>query len=63
MASNKNKATVIRNGTLIDSNGGPPVENDAIVIEGDHIISVGPVPGGMNLEDTEKVRVIDASGQ
>ncbi len=63
MASNKNKATVIRNGTLIDSSGGPPVENDAIVIEGDHIISVGPVPGGMNLEDTEKVRVIDASGQ
>jgi len=63
MASNSNKAIVIRNGTLIDSNGGPPVDNDAIVVEGNRITSVGPVPGGMNLEDPDKVRVIDASGQ
>lgn len=63
MASNKNKATVIRNGTLIDSNGGPPVDNDAIVVDGNRITSVGPVPAGMNLEDTDKVRIIDAAGQ
>ena len=63
MSSNGKQAIVIRKGTLIDSNGGPPVDSEAIVIEGNRITSVGPVPGGMNLEDTEKVRVIDASGQ
>ncbi|PKB68932.1 MAG: hypothetical protein BZY81_00045 [SAR202 cluster bacterium Io17-Chloro-G4] len=63
MSSNEKQALVIRNGTLIDSNGGPPIENDAIVVDGNKISSVGPVPGGMNLEDTEKVRVIDAAGQ
>ena len=63
MSANGKQSLVIRNGTLIDSKGGPPVENDAIVVEGNRITSVGPVPGGMNLEDTEKVRVIDASGQ
>ena len=55
MSNNGKQAIVIRNGILIDSNGGPPVDNDAIVIEGNKITSVGPVPGGMNLEDTEKV--------
>ncbi len=63
MSNNGKQAIVIRNGTLIDSNGGPPVDNDAIVVEGNRITSVGAVPGGMNLEDTDKVRVIDASGQ
>ncbi len=63
MSSNGKQAIVIRNGTLIDSNGGPPVDSDAIVVEGNRITSVGPVPGGMNLEDTDKVRVIDATGQ
>ena len=63
MSSNGKQALVIRNGTLIDSNGGPPVDNHAIVVEGNRITSVGPVPAGMNLEDTDKVRVIDATGQ
>lgn len=63
MSANGKQALVIRNGTLIDSNGGPPVDNQAIVVEGNRITSVGPVPGGMNLEDTDKVRIIDASGQ
>ena len=63
MSSNGKQDLVIRNGTLIDSNGGPPVDNHAIVVEGNRITSVGPVPAGMNLEDTDKVRVIDATGQ
>ncbi len=61
MSNNGNKTTVIRNGTLIDGSGSPPAQNDAVVIEGNRITSVGPVPPGLNLEDTERVRVIDAS--
>jgi imidazolonepropionase-like amidohydrolase len=36
-------ATVILGGTLIDGNGGPPVENSAVVIRGDRIVAVGKV--------------------
>lgn len=34
-------ATVILGGTLIDGNGGAPVENSAIVIRGEHIVELG----------------------
>ena len=63
MSSNGNRAIVIRNGTLIDGTGGPPVQNDAIVVAENTISSVGQTPGGLNLEDRESVHVIDASGQ
>jgi len=63
MSTNGNKTTVIRNGTLIDGTGNPSTGNDAIVVEGNRITSVGPVPAGLNLEDTDRVRVIDASGK
>ena len=63
MSTNGKQAIVIRNGTLIDSTGAPAYENDAIVIEGNRITSVGAVPGGLNLEDPDKVKVIDATGQ
>jgi len=36
-------ATVILGGMLIDGNGGPPVENSAVVIRGDRIVAVGKV--------------------
>ena len=55
-------ALIIRNGTLIDGSGGPPVKNDAIVIEGNRIKSVGAVPPGLMLED-DGVEAIDAAGQ
>ena len=34
------KTVVIRNGTLIDGSGEPPVRNDAIVISGNRIKSL-----------------------
>ena len=34
-------ALVIEGGTLIDGNGGPPLRNAAIVVEGDRITDVG----------------------
>jgi imidazolonepropionase-like amidohydrolase len=51
---------VIRNGTLIDGSGAAPVANDALVIEGNRIKSIGPVPP--DLRDGEAT-VIDAVGQ
>ena len=63
MGSNGTQTTVIQNGILIDGTGSPPTQNDAIVIEGNRIRSVGQVPGDLNLEDKARVQVIDASGQ
>jgi imidazolonepropionase-like amidohydrolase len=57
-----NKMLVIRHGTLIDGSGDPPVANEALVIEGDRIGSVGPLPGSLDLLDAKHVEVIDASG-
>lgn len=63
MASNGTKTIVIQGGTLIDGSGGPPIQNEAIVIEGNHIKSEGRLPGDVNLEDRDRFHVIDASGQ
>jgi imidazolonepropionase-like amidohydrolase len=63
MGGNGKKTLVIRNGTLIDGSGGLPAENDALVVEGNRIQSVGHVPAGLNLEDRDNVQVIDAAGQ
>ena len=38
------KTLVVRNGTLIDGSGKPAARNDAIVIEGNRIKSVGALP-------------------
>ncbi len=51
---------VILNGTLIDGSGNPPTPNEAIVVEGNRIRSVGPLPGDVRLEEVD---VIDASDQ
>src|ERR1700754_2014515 len=61
-AANK-KTLVVRNGTLIDGSGKPSARNDAIVIEGNRIKSVGPLPPDVQLEDRRSVKVIDAAGQ
>ena len=63
MGGNGKTQIVIRNGMLIDGSGDEPAQNDAIVIEGDRIRSVGPLPPDVNLEDTDKYQVIDASGR
>ena len=54
------QALVIQGGTLVDGNGGAPVANSVIVIEGNHIVAVGragqvQVPAG--------ARIIDATGK
>jgi imidazolonepropionase-like amidohydrolase len=60
---NSDKTLVIRNGTLIDGSGKPASRSDAIVIEGNRIKSVGPLPPDVALEDRRRVDVIDAGGQ
>ncbi len=57
------KTLVIRNGTLIDGSGKGAARNEAIVIEGNRIKSVGPLPPDVALEDARRVEVIDAGGQ
>ena len=56
------KTLVIRNGTLIDGSGKPSSRNDAIVIEGNKVKSVGALPADIRLEDRKTVDVIDAAG-
>ena len=63
MGSNGKKTLVIQNGTLIDGSGDTAAENGAVVIEGSRISSVGTLPPGINLEDTDNYDVIDATGQ
>jgi imidazolonepropionase-like amidohydrolase len=57
------KTLVVRNGTLIDGSGKAASRNDAIVIEGNRIKSVGALPPDVTLEDRRNVQVIDAAGQ
>ena len=63
MGNSGKGTTVIRNGTLIDCAGNPATHNDAVVIEGNRIRSVGGLPPDVNLEDKDNVQVIDASGR
>jgi imidazolonepropionase-like amidohydrolase len=63
MSATAKKTLVVRNGTLIDGSGKPSARNDAIVIEGNRIKSVGALPPEVQLEDRRTVEVIDAGGQ
>jgi imidazolonepropionase-like amidohydrolase len=63
MGADGKKTIVISNGTLIDGNGKPPVRNEAIVIQGNRIKSIGRLPGEVRIEDRDNVEVIDAAGQ
>src|SRR5262249_23616232 len=63
MAKHNAKTLVIRHGTLIDGSGHPAVANEAIVIEGNRIRSVGRLPEDIRVEDQDAVHVIDATGQ
>ena len=57
------KQTVILNGTLIDGSGADATPNNAIVIRGNRVRSVGQLPGDVNLEDKEHVETVDAKGK
>ena len=61
--ANGEQMLVIRNGTLIDGSGGPATPNDALVIDGHRIRSIGRLPADVRVEDARNVRVIDAAGQ
>jgi imidazolonepropionase-like amidohydrolase len=63
MSAIAKKTLLIRNGTLIDGSGNPAARNDAIVIEGNRIKSIGPLPPDVHPEDHAHVEVIDAAGQ
>jgi len=54
---------VIRHGTLIDGSGRQAVANDALVVEGNRIRSIGRLPGDVQIDDQDAVHVIDATGQ
>ena len=63
MSASDAKTTIIRNGTLVDGTGQPAVPNDAVVIQGNRIRSVGAVPPDIIVEDRENVETIDAEGR
>jgi N-acyl-D-aspartate/D-glutamate deacylase len=44
MTTASHKTLVVRNGTLIDGSGKAAARNDAVVIEGNRIRSVGALP-------------------
>jgi len=54
------QVTVIQGGTLIDGNGGAPVANSVVVIEGNRITDVGTA-GSVNIP--QGATVIDATGK
>jgi imidazolonepropionase-like amidohydrolase len=57
------KILVIRDGTLLDGTGRPPTRNEALVVDGNRIRSIGRLPGDIRLEDRANVEVIEAAGQ
>jgi imidazolonepropionase-like amidohydrolase len=63
MSATAKKTLLIRNGTLIDGSGNLAARNESIVVEGNRIKSVGPLPPDVHAEDHKNVEVIDAAGQ
>ena len=51
---------LIRGGTLIDCTGGAPVENAAVLLDGEKIVKVGTV-GDVQVT-TNEVETFDATG-
>lgn len=52
-------ALVIRNGTVIDGTGRPPIADGVVVVQGDRIVAVGETAG---FEIPRSARVFDAGG-
>jgi len=63
MGSQGTHTLIIRNGTLIDGSENPPTLNQAMVIEGNRIKSIGPLPKDLAHGDQHHVQTIDAAGQ
>ncbi len=60
MVAAQQQVTVIRGGTLIDGNGGTPLQDASIVIEGNRITRI---TRGQQADDPAAARVIDAQGK
>jgi hypothetical protein len=54
------QALVIQGGTLIDGNGGPPVSNSVIVIEGNRITAAGAAG---QVQVPQGAQIVDAAGK
>jgi imidazolonepropionase-like amidohydrolase len=63
MGSQGEKTLVIQHGTLIDGSGALPTPNQAIVIEGNRITSIGPLPERIRHGEANHTQVVDATGQ
>jgi imidazolonepropionase-like amidohydrolase len=63
MGSQGRHTLVIQNGTLINGTGNPPTPNQAMVIEGNRIKSIGPLPEELAHGDRRHIEIIDAAGQ
>ena len=59
-AQDPTSTLAIVGGTIIDGNGGPPIEDGTIVIQGNRITAVGP---SASVEVPEGASVIDGSGK
>ncbi len=57
------KTLVIQGGTLIDGSGREAVPNEALVIAGRRIRSVGSLPPEVRLQERDRVETIDAAGR
>ncbi|MBZ5570838.1 MAG: amidohydrolase family protein [Acidobacteriia bacterium] len=56
--ASQTKRTLIRNGTIIDGTGKPPLKNASVLVEGDKIVAVGA-----DVKADASARVIDAAGK
>jgi imidazolonepropionase-like amidohydrolase len=63
MDSQGTDTIIIEQGTLIDGSGNTPIPNQAIVIEGNRITSIGPLPENIRHGDRHHTQRIDAAGQ
>ena len=63
MASQNTRVKALVGGTLIDGNGGTPIKNSVIIVEGERIRAVGQVgtlavPAGAEVISTEGMSVL-----
>ena len=63
MGSQGKQTLVIQHGTLLDGTGSPPTLNQAMVIEGNRITHIGPLPEDPQHGDGHSVEIIDATGK
>jgi len=56
------KIKVFKGGTLIDGNGGKPIPDSVVIVEGNKITDVG-VSGKVEIPKTENVEIIDAKNK